>query len=62
MTVAQFKLAEAAGLGLLAPVFFFLIHAVEGTRPFVTEFEAGAVVGVCLLKLIEAFRAYLTPQ
>lgn len=57
MTLVKFRLAEAIGFAAVAPVFFCLLHWIDGTRPFVTEFEAGAITGVVWLKLIEVLRA-----
>jgi hypothetical protein len=62
MTIAKLKLAEALGLGMSALICFPIFNAVDGTRPLITEFEAGAIAGVVLLKLIEALHAYIGPR
>jgi hypothetical protein len=53
----KFRLSEAALVGTMLPSVFCLFHWIEGSRPFITEFEAGAIWAVILLKLNEALRA-----
>ena len=57
VTMVRFKLVEASALALTAPVFFALVNWIDGTRPLITEFEAGGITTVVLLKLLEALRA-----
>jgi hypothetical protein len=50
---------EALLFAITGPIAFSLLHYIDGTRPLVTEFETGGIVGVVLLKCIEAIRAYM---
>lgn len=56
MNKTEYNLLEAVALATFAPLFFCALHAVDGTRPLVTEFEAGGITGVVLYKLIEVLR------
>ncbi len=59
MSAVALKLCEALSFVFLPPVAFCVFHVITGDRPLITEFEAGAIVGVILLKLIEALRIYV---
>lgn len=58
MTATRFRIFEIVGIAVLAPAFFCLLHWIDGTRPFVTEFEAGGITGAVLIKFTEALRVY----
>jgi hypothetical protein len=57
MNAVGFRLGEAVVGGAILPLLFCFFHWIDGTRPLITEFEAGAIVAVVILKLIEALRA-----
>jgi hypothetical protein len=58
-TPLKFKLVESvAGPAMLAIIFCFL-HWIDGHRPLITEFEAGAITAVTFLRLQEAFNIYI---
>ena len=59
MTETRFRIFEIVGIAVLAPAFFCLLHWIDGTRPFVTEFEAGGITGAVLIKFTEALRIHL---
>jgi hypothetical protein len=59
MTTVKFKIFEAGMLAISTPLFFASFHLILGDRPLISEFEAGGVTGVVLLKLIEALRAHV---
>lgn len=52
------ELEEAGFLIVFMPLFFTLFHYIDGSRPFVTEFEVGAISGVVLLKLVDALQVW----
>jgi hypothetical protein len=58
MTTLKIKLTEAL-LVLLIPLNFCLIRAIDGVRPLITQFEAGAATAIVGLKLIEALKTYM---
>jgi len=58
MSLVKFRIFEAIVGPTVAMIFFCAFHFIEGSRPLITEFEAGALWGFVLLKLIEAVRAY----
>ena len=55
------KLSEAVMAGSILPIFFCFIHWIDGARPLITEFEAGAIFAAVGLRLIEALQAATRP-
>lgn len=57
VSFVKFKLLEAGCAAICLPIGFSICHIIFGERPHITEFEAGAICGVVLLKLIDSLRA-----
>ncbi len=61
MTTVQFKLLDAVVFATTVIPTFAFFNMILGTRPLITEFEWGAIIGVTLLKTLDAFRSWMAP-
>lgn len=62
LTPVMFRLSQAAATILILWPLFLLFHLVEGKPAHLSEFEAGGITAVVILRLIQAFHAYYEPR
>jgi hypothetical protein len=56
------NIQKAAVSFFVLPISFCSINFVMGSRPLLTKFEAGAIVGIVVSYLIDFIREYFTPD
>lgn len=54
MTWSQFRISQVVISAVGLPLAFCVMHSIDGTRPWVTEFEWGGITGVVLVRIQDA--------